>query len=149
MLLRRASLASVAGTLLISLALASTAFAGGRPLSGDMTGANEFPGPGDPDGTGTVRLTLNEGQREICFWISVENITLPAIAAHIHPGAAGTAHSPIAGLTPPGADGASSGCVEGVDRALIKNIRQNPSDYYINVHTTDFPGGAIRDQLSK
>lgn len=149
MKLRRASLPAIAGTFVLSLVLASTALAGGRPLKAEMTGLQEFPGPGDADGTGTARLTLNQGQREICFRISVENITLPAIAAHIHPGAAGTANPPIVGLTAPGADGMASGCVEGVDRALIKDIRQHPSEYYVNVHTTDFPGGAIRAQLSK
>jgi hypothetical protein len=51
-------------------------------------------------------------------------------------------------LTPPDESGTSSGCVE-ADRGLIKDIRKNPAGYYVNVHTTEFPGGAIRDQLSK
>lgn len=149
MLLRRASLASLSGAFLISLALASTAFAGGRPLTADMTGTNEFPGPGDSDGTGTARLTLNQGQGEICWSISVENITLPATAAHIHPGAAGTAGSPIVTLGAPGADGTSVGCVDGIAKSLVKQIRKNPSAYYVNVHNADFPSGAVRGQLSK
>ena len=32
---------------------------------------------------------------------------------------------------------------------LIKEIRQNPANYYVNVHNADFPDGAIRGQLSK
>ena len=52
-------------------------------------------------------------------------------------------------LTAPGADGTSSGCVS-ADPALIKAIRQNPENYYINVHTLPLYGaGAVRAQLSK
>lgn len=149
MLLRRASLASVAGTLLLSLALASTALAGGRPFSGTMTGAAEAPGPGDADGSGTFRLWLNQGQREVCFALAVSNITLPATAAHIHIAPAGSPGPVVVGLTAPGADGTASGCVEDVDRDLVKAIRKNPSAYYVNVHNTDHPGGAVRGQLSK
>jgi hypothetical protein len=41
-----------------------------------------------------------------------------------------------------------SGCVE-ADKELIKDVRQNPSGYYVNVHNADFPPGAVRGQLSK
>ncbi len=34
-----------------------------------------------------------------------------------------------------------------VTQAEIDAILANPSGFYINVHTTDFPGGAIRGQL--
>jgi hypothetical protein len=37
--------------------------------------------------------------------------------------------------------------VSGVDRSLIKAILTYPQDYYVNVHTTDFPDGADRGQL--
>jgi hypothetical protein len=49
-----------------------------------------------------------------------------------------------------GGTAAVSGCATGVDRGLIKAIRQDASAYYVNVHSTpDFPGGAIRGQLGK
>jgi hypothetical protein len=135
-------------SLLMLLALAGTALAGGRHFSTTLTGAEEVPGPGDPDGSGTVTLTLNPGAGEVCFEIMVSNITLPAIGAHIHEGPAGVAGPVDVTLTPPDASGMSSGCVS-VDREEIMEIIQEPEEYYVNVHTTDFPDGAIRGQLSK
>ena len=49
---------------------------GGRPFTVALTGAAERPGPGDPDGSGTARLSLNPGQEEVCFTLTVENIRL-------------------------------------------------------------------------
>jgi hypothetical protein len=121
----------------------------GRPFEIMLTGAAEIPGPGDPDGTGTATLTLNQGQGTISFEIEVANITLPATGAHIHVGTATEAGPVVVGLTPPDVTGHSSGEVS-VDPDLIKAIRQNPENYYVNVHTLPlYAAGAVRGQLSK
>ena len=119
---------------------------GGRPLSTDLTGAAEVPGPGDSDGAGTATLALNQGQGTISYEITVTNIA-PATAAHIHIAPAGVAGPVVVPLTPP-TSGFSSGTVN-VDPELIKAIRQNPEAYYVNVHTAEYPAGAVRGQLSK
>jgi hypothetical protein len=113
-----------------------------------MTGAAEVPGPGDPDGSGTATIILNSGTNEVCWEITVSGITLPATAAHIHVAPVGVAGPVVVALSPPDATGFSSGC-RSADSALIKTIRKNPELYYVNVHTSDYPGGAIRGQLSK
>src|SRR5687768_11483438 len=126
---------------------AALADGGGRPFTTTLTGAAEIPGPGDPDGSGTAALRLNPGRGEVCFELSVQNITLPATGAHIHVGTATQFGPVVVGLTPPGATGASSGCVS-ADRALIKAIIQNPENYYVNVHTLPlYAAGAVRGQL--
>src|SRR5579884_772024 len=61
-------------------------------------------------------------------------------------GAVGTAGPIVIALTPP-TNGFSTGCLYGVDDRLIHDILSTPSQYYVNVHTAAFPGGAVRGQL--
>ena len=79
---RKSMMASVA--LLAVAIVASPVAANGRPLKAEMTGANEFPGPGDLDGTGTARLRLNQGRHRICYSIEVSDID-PAGDRGAHP----------------------------------------------------------------
>ena len=132
------------------LALPTTAVAvGGSPLATDLTGAEEAPGPGDPDASGQVSLTLNQGTGTVCFDASWADIDGTVVAAHIHPapaGVSGPVAVPLFAGAFAGTDSAS-GCVTGVDSELVKEIRKSPEQYYVNVHSTVFPAGAIRGQL--
>jgi len=157
---RRRLFAALLLAALAALALAGPASAaklggadqGGRLFTTTLSGAEEVDpetgalGAGDPDGSGLATLTVNPGQQEICYELGVEDITLPAIGAHIHVGDAGENGPVVVPLTPPDASGVSSGCAE-VSRELALAIIQNPENYYVNVHTTDFPNGAVRGQL--
>jgi hypothetical protein len=133
------------------LAVAGVAAANsGRPLATTLTGAAEVPGPGDPDATGHADLVFNQGRNEVCFDISWADVDGDVFAAHIHIGTADVAGPVVVTLFTGSFGGTNSvsGCVENVDSELIKLIRKNPSDYYVNVHSRpDFPGGAVRGQL--
>ena len=118
---------------------------GGRPFVIALTGSAEVT-PGDPDGSGTARLTFNPGQEQVCYELTVSGIA-PATAAHIHEAPAGSAGPVVVGLTAP-TNGTSSGCVT-LDREEIKEIMRDPSLYYVNVHNAPYPNGALRGQLSK
>jgi hypothetical protein len=127
--------------------------AGGRTLSTDLNGEEEIspvtglPDAGDLDGTGTATVTFNRGLGEVCFDVSVEGIELPVTMAHIHGAPAGTNGPIVVGfIMTPDDDGDFSGCVL-ADRELVKEITKNPSDFYVNVHNGEFPGGALRGQL--
>ena len=76
---------------IIAVALFAYGDDGGRRFTVVLTGAEEAPGPGDPDGIGLAVLRLNPGQGQVCFDIRVENITLPTTGAHIHEAPAGKA----------------------------------------------------------
>src|SRR5918992_2654360 len=136
----RRLLVSLVLAALVALALAGAASAarldvadhGGRPLSTGLTGAAEVP-PGDLDGSGTATITVNPGQEEVCWEIEAAGILLPATAAHIHVGAAGTAppNNVVVTLSAPDARGFSSGCTT-VEREVALAILKNPENYYVN-----------------
>jgi CHRD domain-containing protein len=118
---------------------------GGTVLTAKLKGSNEVPA-GDPDGSGTGTFRMIRGAALICYQLSVKDIMLPATAAHIHVGAAGVNGNVVVPLTAPDASGSAAGCAL-TTRTLVAAILDNPAGYYANVHTTDFPGGAIRGQL--
>jgi hypothetical protein len=118
----------------------------GTVIAVQLAGANE-PGRSDPDGTGTAIVRLRPDAGAVCYRISVQNIRLPSAGAHIHRGPAGSNGPIVVQFVAPGASGVSAGCTTGVEASLIQQIAANPAGFYVNVHTTDFPGGAIRAQL--
>jgi hypothetical protein len=44
---------------------------------------------------------------------------------------------------------AVSGTVTDVDPAVVQQIRRTPKNFYANLHSAEFPGGAVRGQLFK
>ncbi len=107
-----------------------------------LLGENEV-GGGDVDGTGDARISWDQSGK-VCFDIRVKNIAT-ATAAHIHSGGHGV-NGPVVVDFNVGANGLK-GCVTGASQALLNDIRTNPTQYYVNVHNADFPGGAVRGQL--
>ena len=120
-----------------------------RAFVANMTGAKEVNaagqmGVGDPDGTGTARLTLDASTGQVCYELTVQNIA-PASAAHIHRGVSTVAGPVVVPLNAP-TGGTSAGCTT-ASMTLIQEILNNPAGFYVNVHNADFPGGAVRGQL--
>ena len=116
-------------------------------MTANLTGEAEVPKPGDLDGSGTANVRVNPGQECLSYDLDVEGIA-PATAAHIHEAPAGEAGDVVEELKAP-TDGSSSGTVNEVSREDAKDLVKNPEEYYVNVHNADFPGGALRGQLSK
>ena len=113
-------------------------------FSAKLAGANEV-GGGDPNGSGTAAVKVRG--TEICFdlkWTGFE-----AIMSHIHKGAAGTNGDvvvPFFTSESPLDANSKSGCVT-AKASEVSNIMANPSNYYVNVHSPEFPKGAARGQL--
>lgn len=124
----------------------SAAEEGGRPITVQMTGAAERPGPGDENGAGTATFRINPGQKQVCYTLAVTDIDA-ATAAHIHKAPPTEAGPVVVPLEAP-ADGSSEGCAD-VTRELAMDLIKTPSDYYVNVHNAAFPAGAVRGQLGK
>jgi CHRD domain len=111
-------------------------------LAATLAGANETV-PGDPDGTGSFSAEIDTASGDFCYVLSAEKIAKPT-AAHLHTGAAGSDGPPLTALEVTGP--ASDMCIA-LEPDVLKPIVANPAGYYINVHTADFPGGAVRGQL--
>ncbi len=135
--------------LLAGLVVASPAMAGGRPLTADLAASNEV-GGGDGDATGAASVWLNQGRGEICFIIETDGLSSPVFAAHIHTGPAGVNGGVVVNFdwASNGDADSAAGCVT-ADAELIKEIRQHPDQYYVNVHNPSVPSGAVRGQLSR
>ena len=112
----------------------------------ELTGASEVP-PSDTSAKGTADVVVDTDAKKVTWAVKVEGLTGDATAAHIHLGVAGQAGDVKVMLAAP-TNGSSKGCVT-ADKELIKDIIQNPANYYINVHNAEFPKGAVRGQLNK
>ena len=107
-----------------------------------LTGAN-VPGGGDADGYARAEVTVSGTLDNICYEISDVRGVMPT-AAHIHEGREGVAGRPVVTLTMQ--DGKWAGCVEGTE-AVQDHIENMPWMHYVQIHTAEYPNGAIRGQL--
>ncbi len=112
-------------------------------LQTDLSGAEEAPGPGDPDGSGSATIIAIPPDT-VCYVLTAENIA-PATAAHIHQAPPGEPGPVVVPLAPP-TYGASGGCTQ-AEPEVVSGLQENPGDYYVNVHNAEYPNGAIRGQL--
>jgi hypothetical protein len=131
--------------------VAGNVIAAETKLVGDMTGGQETPTPGDPDGTGRAVIKVDTRAKTVCFSLTWHDILSPT-AAHIHEGTRGNAGDVVVPLfvteteaLPANLSGVK-GCNQ-VEAALARSLANNPQRFYVNVHNEKFPDGAIRGQL--
>lgn len=117
----------------------------------NMDGAQEVPGPGDPDGTASGTLLLDESDGTVSWDFTYQNINAP-IAMHIHGpgGSAGSSAGVFIGL----GIATSGGPGTLIDSLIapiadVQAVLANPTDFYVNIHTDDFRPGAVRGQLGE
>ena len=115
------------------------------PFSRSSAASTAFPDR-DLDGYGTFSASFSGAK--LCWGLQVVKIGNPT-AAHIHQGGVTVADGPIrvplnvTGLRPCGSEGG----LHHLTATLANQIKANPAGYYVNVHNSAFPGGAIRGQL--
>ncbi|MEV1020216.1 CHRD domain-containing protein [Streptomyces sp. NPDC050264] len=128
---------------------------GGAPetvLAARLHGADEVPvkgGPavGDMDGS-AVEYVQIQGDK-VSVTAKWHRVGKP-VMLHIHEGAEGVNGGIKVDFTKllgkADRDGVS-GTVTVRDRALLHRIVADPAGFYANLHTAEFPGGAVRGQL--
>ena len=127
---------------------AATAETRARTLVATLTGDGEVP-PVASDGVGVAQVTVDKKKKTICYEITVDGITPTAI--HIHSGVAGV-NGPVVvdfGTFGDAISGRSQGCTTDIAKPVLRDIKDNPQNYYINVHTAAVPSGEIRGQLAR
>jgi len=110
----------------------------------NLTGATEV-GGGDPDGSGKAEVSISDAFDQVCYEIKDVTGIGPVTAAHIHYGKAGTNGPPVFTLTKSN-EGRWQGCKDGKEWTENR-LQGNPQDFYVNLHTAEYPNGAIRGQL--
>ena len=145
-------------------------------LQADLTGRQEVATNaesnkivGDPNGRGEIYVfgidndvtgtTITDNSRTLCYVLIASGIAQLSEApgngraAHIHRGAAGTNGPVVANLAWP-QDGQAADCISETENGkftvpagIAQEILQRPENFYVNVHNTEYPSGAIRTQL--
>jgi hypothetical protein len=146
------ALQTVVLALALSLVVTTTAAdakAGGVPAVPLTTGQET--GEVVSDGSGSFSYVISGN--ELCYTLTVHDLTGAPVAAHIHIGARNVAGPVVVALaTPPGASSSVSACITATEGgnmtpAELAAIAANPRAYYVNVHTPTYPGGEVRGQL--
>ncbi len=144
----------LAGGLVFGLAGIAGAAHAGAETEGSFSGRAEINSNatnnrivGDPNGRGEAYV-FSTGGGVVCYVLNVAKIG-PATAAHIHEASAGSNGPVVVTLSAP-TNGSSSGCIDTGDAELAADITlRESSEYYVNVHNAEFPGGAVRAQLGR
>ena len=131
--------------MIFGVSAASSQMGADKKMKTALTGFAEVPGPGDSDGSGKAWVSIKKNATKICYDVSVLKIGA-ATMAHIHEGASDIAGPVVLTLMIPGSNGKAKGCAN-ADPALIERMRNHPDTFYVNVHTAEFPDGAVRGQL--
>ncbi|SDK68404.1 CHRD domain-containing protein [Nonomuraea maritima] len=142
----------VAGALAPAAQADSSPYAAPVYFAAKLVGKNEVPvkgGPkvGDKDGSAFAVFVIDRDK--VSYAIRWNKTDTPSMF-HIHQGKAGKNGDVKIGFfmdgLPKGTT-AVSGTVKVTDKALLAGIRNNPQNWYANLHTGEFPGGAVRAQL--
>jgi hypothetical protein len=113
-------------------------------FKGTLSGANEVPANASA-ASGAVTVTFNNDTKILTLSATFAGVT-PS-AAHIHNAAAGTNGGVIFGLG--SAPFSSPVNYTSVALTPTQESELKANNYYVNFHSTAFPGGEIRAQLVK
>ena len=151
-----------AGALALALLLSTQASAQTITLTANLNGGEETPAIINTGAVGTVEVSVDATNRELAVTLKVFNLPTPATAGHIHVGSKGTGGPTVLNFPPslvgrtgdftmvfrlgPAALNVRAAIgIHTIEDAIQAIVGGNS---YVNVHTTQYPGGEIRGQLA-
>ncbi len=108
-----------------------------------LTGKGEAP-HGAATGAGDAVVAIHRGS-VVCWRFSHLHGFVDATVAHIHVGGGGKSGRILVPLST-GPRLHHRGCVH-ASPAAVKAIQRDPAGYYVNIHSRQYPAGAVRAQL--
>ena len=112
-----------------------------------LSGAQEV-GAGDADGSASAEISVSDRLNQVCWDVTgIRNIG-DVTGAHIHKCAAGV-NGPVVVMLTKSNQGTWKGCADRGTEWTQDMIKANYSGFYVNIHTAEYPGGAIRGQLTR
>lgn len=105
-------------------------------------------GAGDPDGMAHAEVSISDDFDQVCWDINDIAGIGTVTGAHIHMGAKGTNGPAVFTLTQDPETGDYTGCRNGAEWTENR-IEGNPGMFYVQLHTAEYPNGAIRGQLGR
>lgn len=138
-------------------------------LEANLNGLEEVPADasnkaivGDPNGRAKAYVFgIDDDPKTLCYALvdvskiaELDQAPGNGRAAHIHEGARGTNGPVVANLAWPQNGQAGDCLTEGEtgkfptgEPGIVQRILKNPMKFYVNVHNSEYPNGAIRGQL--
>jgi hypothetical protein len=152
--LTTAIVATLFGLALVSASLIPVAYATSGKFQcavGPLLGANETP-PIASTAIGTISFVADTVANVVTFSMAFSGLSSGATAAHIHMGIVGIAGPVKVPLPLGGTAGATSGSITAgtgtpISGFNVADIVATPVGFYVNLHSTTFPGGEIRGQV--
>lgn len=134
--------------LLLVTSLAPPASAHVSDQTASLSPKNVVPKAGPRGSEGYAKIRSASEIETVCYNLRFEGVG-KATAAHIHEGEQGMAGPVVVTFFEDG-QGRSSpqdGCVRPVSAGLIESMQTHPNSFYVDVHTNEYPNGAIRGQM--
>jgi hypothetical protein len=137
---RNVLVATVLGLALV----APPARADQKTYKATLAATEEVPTPGPNGATGKATVTIDTGANQLCYDVSWSKEVGTPSAGHIHRGAKGTNGPIVVFFDLPSKP---KDCIT-VENPILQSIVTDPVGHYVNVHSNNYPNGAVRGQLS-
>jgi len=126
------------------MAVAGGGIAQGAPAIPLNTG-QEAPAPSVGGAHGTFSYEIDGD--ELCYTLEATGLSTPAVAAHIHVAPRNVPGPVVVPLVVENATSFEVSACTTASSTLLAQIEDDPSGYYVNVHTPTNQPGEIRGQL--